>query len=181
MCIFRYGKHIVSINRKKDSQLISLNSLLPCLHMSLEDSVLIWLLKQARTQLQSFCLWAVQVLLMLWGPRSVYTVKLCRHVILMSTKAKSYDINHNILKVKACITNRVWLHFGFEICVCECVCAHTHSRLISIQLVVVNCVDNFVSVLSEISNENRKLISAVLGIFVSQGINGGECMDILSV
>lgn len=62
-----------------------------------------------------------------------------------------------------------------------CVCAHTHSRLISIQLVVVNCVGNFVSVLNEISNENRKLISAVLGIFVSQGINGGECMDIPSV
>lgn len=40
---------------------------------------------------------------------------------------------------------------------------------------------DFVSVLNEISNENSKLISAVLGIFVSQGINGGECMDILSV
>ncbi len=48
-------KHIVSINRKKGSELISLNSLLPCLHMSLEDSVLIWLLKQARTQLESLC------------------------------------------------------------------------------------------------------------------------------
>lgn len=46
-------KHIVSINRKKGSELISLNSLLPCLHMSLEDSVLIWLLKKARTQLKS--------------------------------------------------------------------------------------------------------------------------------
>lgn len=48
-------KHIVSINRKKGSELISLNSLLPCLHMSLEDSVLIWLLKQARTLLKSLC------------------------------------------------------------------------------------------------------------------------------
>lgn len=120
MCI--YGKHIVSINRKKDSQLISLNSLLPCLHMSLEDSVLIWLLKQARTQLQSFFLWAVRVLLMLWGPRSVYTVKLCRHVILMSTKAKSYGINHNILKVKA-----LRIVYGYILglkFVCVNVCTH---------------------------------------------------------
>lgn len=55
MCILDMEKHIVSINRKKGSELISLNSLLPCLHMSLEDSVLIWLLKQARTQLKSLC------------------------------------------------------------------------------------------------------------------------------
>lgn len=42
------GKHTESINRKKVSELISLNSLLPCLHMSLEDSFLICLVKQAR-------------------------------------------------------------------------------------------------------------------------------------
>lgn len=54
-------KHTVSINRKKDSELISLNSPLPCLHMSLENSVLIWLLKQARTQLKSLCVRCVYV------------------------------------------------------------------------------------------------------------------------